>query len=199
MRTFTRSVATVALLGALAFSIGASQSSKSSSGKTPPTVLHFLGPDSEYTWGCFPAPPFPCAGPVFLASDFEGIFGLTFAGIDAEGFRLFEVSNVLLVASFGPEDSVLIMGEGLYRRRLGDDPMHELTLNVTVDGGPVIFDSGVVPVPDSDAAIDIDVNMNGLMNYDILMRIVADPFCSPALELAPDLGGSSVAPAGRVR
>ncbi len=190
MRTWTRSVAIVALLGVLAFSIGASQSLKSSRGKAPPTVLHFLGPDSEYTAGCVPAPPFPCGGPLFWASGFEGIFGLTFAGFDVEGFQLFDVSSVALVAHFGPQDSVLIMGEGLYRRRLGDDPLHELTLNVTVDGEPAIFDSGVVPVPDSEAAIDIDVNMNGLMNYDILMRIVADPTFSPAAGTAPDLGGS---------
>ncbi len=102
-----------------------------------------------------------------------------------------DVSNVALVAHFGPQDSVLIMGEGLYRRRLGDDPLHELTLNVTVDGEPAIFDSGVVPVPDSEAAIDIDVNMNGLMNYDILMRIVADPSFFPASDLV------SPAPTGR--
>ena len=134
---------------------------------------------------------------MFLASGFEGIFGLTIAGSDAEGFQLFDVSNVALVAHFGPQDSVLIMGEGLYRRRLGDDPLHELTLNVTVDGQPSIFDSGVVPVPDGEVAIDIDVNMNRLMNYDVLMRIVADPSFFPASELAPDLDGLAPAPTGR--
>ena len=168
-KSFIVVAAAIALLGG---PITTTPSSKLSA-KQPPTILFFLNAEGAYIQGCFPAPPIGCAGPLFLASSFEGIYGSTFAGFDAEGFVLFEISNFLAFASFG-DDVVVVIADGLYRRNEAAGTQ-ELTLDALVDGVPSTFNSGVVPIPPSHHEVDIAVNMNDLINQDILMHIVANP------------------------
>ncbi len=172
MRVWKSCIVAAAALALLAAPITATPSSKLRA-QLHPTVLFFLNAESTYVQGCFPAPPFGCAGPLFLASSFEGIYGSTFASFDAEGFVLFEISNFLAFASFG-DDVVVVIADGLYRRNEAAGTQ-ELTLDALVDGVPSTFNSGVVPIPTSLHEVDIAVNMNDLINQDILMHIVANP------------------------
>jgi hypothetical protein len=143
-------------------------------GANAPTVLHVLEPESVLLSGCFPAPPFACAGLLALFDDFDGTFGLTPIGVDARGFSVFEVSNVALVAHAG-DHSIEAIGFGIYRRTFGEDAVQDLTLFVLLNGTPAVFHSNLVAVPEGDNAIDIAVTMNDLQNYDTLMHIVANP------------------------
>lgn len=139
----------------------------------PPTFLYTLSLDSQYVQGCFPAPPFPCAGPLVLFPEFGGSFGLTFTGVDAEGFSSFAMSNVTLTA-LGGSNVIQIDGVGTYRVNQAEG-IQEMTLDVLVNGQPTVFDSGLVDLGDGTDEIDISVDMNDLVNYDILMTIVANP------------------------
>ncbi len=172
MRVCKSCIVVAAALALLGGPITATPSSKLSV-KQPPTILFFLNAESTYVEGCFPAPPVGCAGPLFLASSFEGIYGSTFAGFDEEGFTLFEISNFMAFAFFG-DDVVVVIADGLYRRNEAEGKQ-ELTLDALVDGVPSTFNSGVVPIPPGPHEVDIAVNMNDLINQDILMHIVANP------------------------
>lgn len=190
MTSFHRFLSTVALASCSVLAIGAApptgvapstESLRVSApggamlpGANAPTVLYTLDPESVLLSGCFPAPPFACAGLLALYDDFDGSFGLTPIGIDERGFSLFEVSNLALIAHAG-DNSIEAIGFGIYRRTFGEDAVQDLTLFVLLEGTPSVFRSHLVPVPDGDDAIDIAVTMNDLQNYDTLMQIVANP------------------------
>lgn len=132
-----------------------------------------LDESSTYITGCFPAPPFGCAGPIRLFPSFTGGFNLMSTGTNEDGFEVFVMTNVQLTATAGT-DVREIVGTGIYLRSEGEDAQHSMVLTVLMNGAPVVFDSGVLPVPDGTAFIDIAVDMNDLINYDTQMRIVAD-------------------------
>jgi hypothetical protein len=140
----------------------------------PPIIAYGLDDSSVFVQGCFPAGPIGCAGPLMLTENFTGAFGTTVAGTDPDGFDLTLISDMTLVAMLGSQP-IVVQGNGLYRRNQLPDAQQQLTLNALVNGEPVVFDSGLVPVPDSPHAIDISVSINNLQNYDTLMVIVADP------------------------
>ncbi len=138
-------------------------------------VIFALGPDANYVTGCFPAPPLGCAGPVILYPVFLGGFESTPAGRDPEGFDVFLIDHVLFIAGGGTQ-FFPIVGDGIYRRRVGKNPAQEMILDLSIAGGPVnVFDSGLVDLDPSLNAIDISIDMNDQINYDTVMRIAANP------------------------
>jgi hypothetical protein len=179
-----------ALVGASAHPIVAHGGTTLASGAIaiaqPPVLLFVLDDDSAYIYGCFPADPFPCAGPTVYNPNFTGQFAASFTGVDDEGFSVYELSGVDLVADFG-DNTVHVEGSGVYRRTFGSRAQQELVLAALLDGAPAAFDSGVVPVPpDSIHFMDVSVNMNDLQNYDVVLNIVAGP--GRAAPSAPSIG-----------
>ncbi|MHC5114588.1 MAG: hypothetical protein ACYTGP_09195 [Planctomycetota bacterium] len=134
-----------------------------------------LGADASFVTGCFPAPPFGCAGPVILYPVFFGSFEATPVGRDPEGFDVFAIDDVIWVAGGGTQFFV-ITGEGVYRKRTGKNPAQEMVLELSIDGGDVqVFDSGIVALEPSLNAIDISIDMNDQINYDTVMHVAANP------------------------
>ena len=100
---------------------------------------YFLGTNSNFETGCFG----PCLCPVLMRS-LQGTFGLQRVRIDPL-YNYYKVSNVRWAV---PEASsnLSIVGSGTYRVGGEFAVQHQLSLDLSVGGGPLQhFDSGLVP------------------------------------------------------
>lgn len=144
----------------------------------PPSVLYALGEGSAYVEGCFGEGRIACLCPLMMASVFEGQFGLTAAPSEDPDFQAFTVSGLELSVGLSDEQ-LTITGGGEYRVGTAEgEPVQEMILDLSFDGGPaVVFDSGLVAVPDGVEfpMIDVAVNMNDHQCYDIEISVQAEP------------------------
>lgn len=134
-----------------------------------PLLFFGLSPDSVFVTGCFPTGRIPCAGPLFLASSFTGGLGMQISGIDND-FAVFQVVSAQFNVAFG-DGMINFTGTGVYRRGVGENQQHEMTLNLVGPDGPVTFFSGLVPFDPEASGIEIDLSVNGVNGYDSVMSI----------------------------
>jgi len=117
--------------------------------------LYALGPDSRFETGCFG----PCECPIVFRQ-LRGTFDLKHVGFDGL-FDDYEISNVQWTFPQSTT-SVAIRGSGKYRVGGEFAIEQEMSLDVSVGGGPVEhFDSGLVPGGGDFPKIVIDVSLHG--------------------------------------
>lgn len=133
-------------------------------------ILYELGKDSVYQQGCFA----PCLCPVMWSRPMRGTFILTPLGSDGL-YESFALTHVKWIAQLGTENRVLT-GSGTYRIGGEFARMHQLSLDLQTDGGPVEhFDSGLVGGGGSFPAIDISVSIHGFYCFDTGLHVRAWP------------------------
>ncbi len=161
----------------------------------PPTFLYALDEASAYTQGCFGVPGGEpqCQCPILLAPTFSGTFGLTNVPDGDPLLDAFEISNVQWTASLGT--TVSFTGSGVYEIGATPDgsPVQRMTLELFVNGeGPVVFDSGLVPVGDICDPPVIDINIgDGFACPGRRMSLAAAPDTPNPADVAPP-GGDGV-------
>lgn len=131
-------------------------------------VLYFLGSHSTFQQGCYD----PCDCLLPEPVPLRGTFFLNPAGVDP----LFSHYDLSRIRWSVPSLSTGIAGAGHYR--IGGEVAltHQLTLDVTVGGGPVEhFDSGLVPGGSTFPAIDARVSIHGEVCYDTVLEVHAKP------------------------
>ena len=135
-----------------------------------PAVAYRLGRDSTYQEGCFD----PCDCPILEPLPMTGTFALTLAESNSLG-QTYAVTDVAWDVAFG--DQVLhITGAGTYQIGGEFALVHRLQLDLSTNGEPPRhFDSGQVPGGYEFPAIDIEISMNNLVCYDVLMHVRAKP------------------------
>ena len=142
--------------------------------------IYRLKDSATYQQGCFE----PCLCPVLNQLSMRGtmVLGPTFVG-DVFDFR--EVTEVnWYVSDDNGNEFASITGSGIYyiANWPGGPPMHALELDLQVNGGEVThFFSDLVPMMTNDGSFDIQISMNGVYCYDIVMQVVAAPV--PPLEI----------------
>lgn len=135
-------------------------------------TLYRLNDTATYQAGCFD----PCLCPVGQQLAVRGTFSLG-PGTPGNVVDFHEVSGVnwRVVA----DDTVLhtIRGSGVYRiSNFGPDRFHSLDLDLSIDGQPVQhFFSDDQPVSANDGRIDLQVSVNGVYCFDIVIRVDASP------------------------
>ncbi|MCH7926213.1 MAG: hypothetical protein IIC51_11825, partial [Planctomycetes bacterium] len=137
-------------------------------------TIYRLGPESLYQNGCFP----PCLCPILLVDDVRGTFKLTFTGTDAAtNIHSYAVDDVNWTVPL-QDPNLRVVGSGSYQ--IGSpDPItvvqHRMQLDLRVGDGVVEhFDSGWLPV-DQLAGIHVAVSMNGMVCFDTVLEIAAEP------------------------
>ena len=134
------------------------------------TQVYCLGPGSTYQEGCVE----PCLCPIWMSDETEGTFVMMDAGSDPL-FTYYRLESISWRAMFNGEVIREITGSGVYR--IGGEValMHQLTLDIRIDGGePVHLDSGLIIGGSSFPSISISVSQ-GTPCYDIWMDIEAAP------------------------
>lgn len=150
-----------------------------------PVTPYSLVNGSTYQKGCFP----PCLCPVTVELPMVGTFDLVKL---QEGplFTQYAVLDidwlVFLVDSWG---GLPIAGTGIYRVGGEFASQNQLTLDLSVNGGPLThLDSGLVIGGGKFPLIDINVSVNRLYCFDEVIHLVAEP-TQPPLEPAVNLPG----------
>ena len=143
----------------------------SSPAHAAPTTPYRLDQDSSFLEGCFGQ----CLCPVLIAG-LRGTSSLTPAGT-SNGITSWVVSDVDWRV---PELGMRLTGSGTFRRIAGPDPLQQLVLDLSIDGGPVeTYDSGVVPAVLPLPGIDIQISLNDLQCYDRVLEVRASPSTRP--------------------
>lgn len=156
----------------------------------PPTSYTLLD-KSAFLKGCFP----PCACPITLAS-LEGGFDLEEVQplLGDPWYTVYAVTDVELVA-YGGADAVEITGSGTYTVGGQFAYLQRMELDLAVDGEPFHFDSGWQGVSVIPPYLDIDLSVNGMVCYDIVLELFAVQSGLLASDLDGDgaVGGSDLA------
>ncbi len=141
-------------------------------------VEYRLTSDTLVYVGCFP----PCRCAMRLFPETRGTFTLTPVepGVVDDGFDRFEVSDVAWTAGSELGAAIRLTGSGTYRVRDGDSPLHQLVLDLSVDGAePERWDSGLVEGGGEFPTIRIDISINGRVCFDHAADLTAVPSEEP--------------------
>lgn len=143
----------------------------SGQGTNPDPVVYALeNPPSQFEWGCFA----PCACPVFVQSPIVGTFVLSFSHADPL-YTYYDVSDVRWT-THSASGTVTITGSGSYRRGGQVALSEELSLDLSLDQGPVKrFGSGLQPVGAQFPEIRMDVSLHGEYCMDSAFAVDAKP------------------------
>ena len=143
----------------------------------PSPTLYQLGTESRFEYGCFEL----CECPV-LTQLLAGQFELSFVSSDPL-FDVYAVSNVRWTLPEAPQP-VVIMGSGTYRIGGEFALVHQLTLDLEVDGGASQhFDSGLVPVGASFPDIDISISIHLMPAcFDSVMEVRASSLVATSVD-----------------
>jgi hypothetical protein len=140
-------------------------------GQTENVILYQLSSASSFQEGCVS----PCLCPVTIGLEMSGTFKMVRMNLGPlfDRFGLDEVSWT--VANSDGTVVHTIKGFGIYQRGGELANMHQLILELSIDGGDLIhFDSGLIPDGSLFPAILISVD-RGTACYDIFMNIIANP------------------------
>jgi hypothetical protein len=163
LRFATRRIAPLAIL--LFASASLAQAAVSGS-------IYRLDKGSDHTEGCLP----PCKCPIALLGDMRGTFTLTPIVI-SQFSQQYAVENVnWTVVSLNGDETKVLGGNGVYTRTSGfAGVQQQLTLELSIDGGPVAkFDSGVV-AGSSFPTIDLEIADNDFNCYNRIFHVRASP------------------------
>jgi hypothetical protein len=139
-------------------------------------TIYRLTSASQFQEGCFG----PCACPVQFTDPAAGTFRLKPGVPDA----LFMVYEIVEVNWYVPGRGLRVTGHGTYRVGGEFALMHQLSLDLHVDGREVQhYDSGLILGGGSFPAIDLVVSVNGMVCHDSVFRVAALPV--PPNELTP--------------
>lgn len=136
---------------------------------TAAAVPYTLLPGTTFQEGCFG----PCLCPISLSEEVTGTFILAPDTSDPlfTSYRLTEIAWT--VFGFNGEAVHKITGEGTYKLGGEFGLMHQLTLDLLIDGaGPEHLDSGLIPGGSGFPGISIAVD-RGTPCFDIMMKIEA--------------------------
>ncbi|MFN0059917.1 MAG: hypothetical protein ACKVX7_15780 [Planctomycetota bacterium] len=140
-----------------------------SSAQTTPYQLNPTGTD--YTYGCYP----PCLCPIFVGEFMTGGFELTFTSFDGL-YNNYDITGI----DWATTGSQLV-GSGTYRVSVGaPEVMHEITLDLAINGEPHLLVSGLLPTDDIFPTIQIGAAENGYFCFDYTVLIDATPVFAPA-------------------
>lgn len=133
-------------------------------------VVYELAPGSTFQRGCYE----PCLCPLEEEVSIHGTFRLTRSSADPL-FTRYAVTDVHWTAPDSAQELV-ITGSGTYRVGGEVAVVHQLELDLSVNGEPVQhFDSGLVPGGAEFPKIDIVISINGMYCYDTVIHVVARP------------------------
>jgi hypothetical protein len=150
-------------------SLGAIPAAAQASANEP--TYYALVDGSTYQHGCFD----PCMCPLMETAPLKGSFVLTFAGSDGL-FDLYDVSEVDWTAIIGNEFERSIQGSGTYRVGGEFAVMHELSLDLKIDGEPPTrLSSGLVVGGGDFPAIVTTISIHGGFCLDTVIQVVAKP------------------------
>jgi hypothetical protein len=134
-------------------------------------IRYALGNGSTYQKGCLG----PCACPVIESGVLHGSFILTYVTSDPL-YNWYDVSDVEWVASLNGGTQRKIKGSGTYRVGGEVAVMHELSLDLAIDGDPSVhFSSGLVSGGGSFPAIDVTITIPDQGCFNTEMHVVAKP------------------------
>jgi hypothetical protein len=169
-------------------------------GTAPDSLLDYrlASPPSTFEWGCFA----PCMCPILVQSPLAGTFTLRRhpdpdpAGLYAE----YDVLDVQWKADNGTR-VVTITGGGTYRWGGEFALVDQLTLDLSIDGGPPQrFDSGLRPVGATFPGIDTRISLHNEFCRDSVLILeaqatgvtaVAEGAGRPLLTIAPNPFGAA--------
>ncbi|MCI0365053.1 MAG: hypothetical protein L0Y44_03140 [Phycisphaerales bacterium] len=132
-------------------------------------VNYTLKDDSTFQQGCFP----PCLCPITNEMPLSG----TFALVPILDFGTVRELAVVSVEWKVEDGGIKITGAGSYTHIDGfAGPIDQLELDLSINGGNLRhFDSGLVNSSVNFPEIDSTVSMNGMVCFDIVMRVHATP------------------------
>ena len=154
------------------------------------TTAYTLSPGAEFKTGCF-TPPCICP-PIQLPM--TGTFALVRQASDPQ-FARFDVVSVNWQVQIS-EGTVSIVGSGSYRVGGAGTVQQQLTLDVSVGGGPIKhFDSGLVAGGGDFPRLDVDVSLHGgTPCIDTVLRVRGGPGGSTAGVATARVSLGSLAP-----
>ena len=154
------------------------------------TVAYALSPGAEFRTGCF---AIPCiCGPIQLPV--TGTFALVRKAPEL-GFARYDVVAVFWQVQISDE-YVFAVGSGSYRVGGTGAVQQQLTLDLSIGGGPIRhFDSGLVAGGGDFPRLDVDVSLHGQTAcVDTVLRVRAGPGGSTAGVGASAVSLGSLAP-----
>jgi len=139
-------------------------------GTAAAAAFYELSPDSTYYQGCVA----PCECPIGIIGQMIGTFRL----IPLRPTPLFTQYRLAYMSwrVVDPNGQVVhrITGSGLYQVGGEVARMHQLILDLRIDGNPAHFNSGLIQDDSQFPIISITVD-RGTTCFDILLDVVADP------------------------
>ena len=139
-------------------------------GAATAAVVYELSSDSTYYQGCAA----PCECPIGIIGQMTGTFRL----IPLRPTPLFTQYRLAYMSwrVVDPNGQVVhkITGSGLYQVGGEVARMHQLILDLRIDGNPAHFNSGLIQDDSQFPIISITVD-RGTTCFDILLHVVADP------------------------
>jgi hypothetical protein len=135
-----------------------------------PSRSYTLVPDSDFEVGCFD----PCACPILIQSPLQGGFTLSPTGTAGPGPGIvYDVTDLAWVVR-GYDRDLSVTGSGTYRIVPESPRLHQMTLDLSVDGQPrQVFDSGLVPGGEDLSAIRIRISTGGEFCWDSVFTVHA--------------------------
>ena len=139
-------------------------------GAATAAVVYELSPDSTYYQGCVA----PCECPIGIIGQMTGTFRL----IPLRPTPLFTQYRLAYISwrVIDPNGQVVhrITGGGIYQVGGEVARVHQLILDLRIDGNPMHFNSGLIQDDSQSPIISITVD-RGTQCFDILLDVVADP------------------------
>jgi len=174
---------------AVALTAGLPATPAAADAPAPDPVRYSLVTGSTFEFGCYA----PCLCPIFLGGGLRGTFMLEYGGFDGlySNYRLTEVDWITDVG----DTPVKVRGEGTYRIGGEFALVHQLTLDLEVDGGPSRrYDSGLVPGGQEFPRIDAATSLHGFFCFDSSFVVAAAPVPLDASAPAGRFGITRVTP-----
>ena len=142
------------------------------SAQTPtPGVQYQLVETAMFEAGCLP----PCMCPVSNRAPLKGTFRLVNVPVDGP-FELYQVLDVDWTFTTAASTTARAQGSGTYRRNAPSQGLHQLVLDLSVDGGEVQrYESGLVEGADDFPAFELPVALHGFFCHDSVYGVHAVP------------------------